>query len=793
MKKTPCALCAVSLLAVATISSQADTFYWGTATPVSPWQGAGNWFLDASGTSSTISVPGAADDAVFSITSLNGTTITPVLSATTSVNSLTFDNTVALTITGTSGNRNLEVGAGGITLSASAANVTLGSSTGGKNVFVKIREDQTWTNNSAGTFNVRNSSQASDLATGPVVLTLNAASTGGITNSGAFSDGAGGSLALVVDSTGSGIVTMGGGSYSGGTTVRSGALQAAGNFGSQGVVLGHTSGSANTRLILTSSATNTITVRAGNTGTAALAGNTGSNYQGSILLERDVTLGSTSNSGQTVIFSGVISGTGNVIAARLGTSTPTVVLSGSNTYVGKTTIDSAVLVANSLNRVVGGSASSSLGAAPLDAAAGTIRMSAVAASTLRYTGTGETTDRTIEIAGNLGATLDQSGTVGNLNFTSALAQSGVGSRTLTLTGTTAGTGEFSGAINNIGTGTNVGVTKTGSGTWRISGTANTYANTTSITGGVLEVTKMADTGLASSIGTGSVASLTFGGGTLRYVGSGDSSNRAFTVGAAGATLDASGSGALVFSRTTAPAYGTAGVPVSITLTGTNAGANTYAANQNNNGVGAVSITKNGIGTWVMTGSNSYTGATTVNAGTLLINGSLAAGSAVALNSATLGGSGTAGGLVTTSGTASIVSPGNSPGTLTLAGGLDAAAGATFVFELGTSADVLSLGSGVLTGSTAAGGMVFNFSDSGGLVGGSPYTIMTFGSSTGLSYTDLATNTLPAGYVLDTSFGTGGYQINGTNLQVQFVVPEPSTVLLLAGGLMAMTLLRRRHH
>lgn len=197
-----------------------------------------------------------------------------------------------------------------------------------------------------------------------------------------------------------------------------------------------------------------------------------------------------------------------------------------------------------------------------------------------------------------------------------------------------------------------------------------------------------------------------------------------------------------------------------------------------------SVTKNGLGIATLGGANTYGGATVINAGTLLINGSLSASSAVALNTGTLGGTGTINGLVTTSGTGSTISPGNSPGVLTLNGGLDATAGAKFVFELGTSPELLSLGSGVLTGSSFAGGLVFNFSDGGGLVAGSPYTLITFGSAVGLNYSDLFADILPSGYILDSSFGTGGFQINGTSLQVQFAVPEPSTLLMLGmGGLL----------
>ncbi len=98
----------------------------------------------------------------------------------------------------------------------------------------------------------------------------------------------------------------------------------------------------------------------------------------------------------------------------------------------------------------------------------------------------------------------------------------------------------------------------------------------------MEVAKLADGGLASSLGASSnaAANLTMNGGTtLRYVGSGDSTNRNyFMTGNSNKTItfDASGSGALVMSGM--GGYSNTANPTSITFSGSSAGSilNSYS-------------------------------------------------------------------------------------------------------------------------------------------------------------------------------------------------------------------------
>jgi len=183
--------------------------------------------------------------------------------------------------------------------------------------------------------------------------------------------------------------------------------------------------------------------------------------------------------------SGVISGPMRLTRSVTGTGVWT--LSGANTYTGKTAVSGGTLRVSSLNSVVGGTASSSLGA-PTSVANGTLDFGAAGTTgTLQYTGTGETTDRVLNFSftGAGGGVVDQSGT-GLLKFTSNTTTTGTsGAKTLTLQGSTAGTGEIAGNVTDGGNGSTVGLTKAGTGTWTLSGAANTYTGPTNINAGTL--------------------------------------------------------------------------------------------------------------------------------------------------------------------------------------------------------------------------------------------------------------------------------------------------------------------
>lgn len=307
------------------------------------------------------------------------------------------------------------------------------------------------------------------------------------------------------------------------------------------------------------------------------------------------------------------------------------------------------------------------------------------------------------------------------------------------------------------------ITKQGLGTLTLTGTANSYTGATNIGtsgqgSGVLEVTKLANGGQASSIGSSSNAAdrLVFGGtstGTLRYIGTGDSTDRRFLVGGVGAIFDASGSGAINFTNTAAPTYASTGNPRTITLTGTNAGNNTMSASFLDSGAGATSITKTGSGKWILAGTNTNTGATTVTAGTLVLGATGSLNNSVAVNIA-------AGAAFDTT-AKNFVMLGGQEFTFTL----DPTAGGSAGMLVAGTLDI------------SAGAVDFTLA---GTLDDAVYVIASYTSLTGANFASVSA---PSGYTID-------YAYNGGTQIALIVVPEPTAMALLVGGLCTVVIFRR---
>jgi len=177
-------------------------------------------------------------------------------------------------------------------------------------------------------------------------------------------------------------------------------------------------------------------------------------------------------------------------------------------------------------------------------------------------------------------------------------------------------------------------------------------------------------------------------------------------------------------------------------------------------------------------SSGFSGALTVNDGSLLVDNTTGSGTGsgavTVLGAATLGGSGVIGGPLTLNGT---LSPGNSPGTLTVNNDLVVNDGAVLQYQLGTSSDLT-----VVNGNLTLGGTLNIFSS--GSLGATNYPLFTYTGSLSGNTTLGAT---PSGYSYYLSTNTTGrvvliaYSPAPTRPEFAAISSSGGNVVLSGGG------------
>jgi len=643
-------------------------------------------------------------------------------------------------------------------------------------------------------------------AVGGAVLSLGAAA-GVTTFSGTISDGGPANAVSLVKSGGAAQVLAGNNSHSGSTTISGGVLQI-GNGGASGS-LGSGPVLNNASLVFNRSNTLSVPNAISGTGSLTQAGSgttilTGANsYAGTTTISSGVlqvgnggttgTLGTgpvvgnaslVFNRSDALAVPNVISGTGSLTMAGSGTLT----LNGANTYNGPTLISQGTLRLGTGSLIQAYSTSFNQNQNHTGSLGYDFRVNPGKSIAITQLGAydsdanGLLTGHTVNIYSVGGGTLYATGAIP----AGTAAPYTNGYRFVSLVSpVTLGPGDYSLCLMNIGGGFDQNY-NAGSG---LAGTLNS-----GLAGEVTFIGRSRWSGtvgaypanLDASIYQYGAASMVFKGmdvGSLpatspvQIASSGTLDLNGLSQTLASLADGGGGGGALVNGNPTAP--------LTLTLKPT-AGSTTFGGSISDAGAAnAISLVKNGPGTQILSGVNTYSGPTTVNQGALIINGSIS--SPVTVTGGWLGGSGTIGGNVNIQ-AAGGVSAGTSPGHLLILGGYTQSG--TLLAELGGTGQGTQYDWIEVAGAATLGGTIdMDFVNSFTAAPGMYFDILT--AAGGITNTDLSGVTFDFS---DAGFGWpwvpeivalgGGAEALRLNAS-----PEPASLMLLALG--GLALLRRR--
>jgi len=296
-------------------------------------------------------------------------------------------------------------------------------------------------------------------------------------------------------------------SFTGLTAVNSGTLSLGNNRALQNSPIDTNSMSSGGRINNASALAPTIGGLTGGTDLAATSGTLFTNWASTTALTLNP------QAGTSYTYSGVIAnGAANMTLTKTGAGTQ--VLTGSSTFAGATTIAEGTL---SVDRILNSGVNSPLGTNSTVNVGGTSSTPGI----LRYTGSGETTNRVFNLVFGGTGVIESSG-AGPLVITSTATNTGGGR--LVLMGTNTGTNQIA-RINGSG----VSVDKDGPGTWWFTGTSSFNGDFRVLDGSAIVSRNVADAA-ASPVGSGNI---TVGGtaasGEARFLLSNAQVDRVITV------------------------------------------------------------------------------------------------------------------------------------------------------------------------------------------------------------------------------------------------------------------------